>query len=122
MKLGQLVLQGGTWDGLEIVPESWIGMSTRAWTGTNQANTRYGFQWWMYELPRSDGTVDPGGIVLASGFGGQKLFVVPDLELVMVTFGCTGNDGYLTGYDCGYAHNSGELLLYNYVLEGIEGL
>ena len=76
----------------------------------------------MYELHRSDGRVDTQGVVMASGFGGQKLFVVPALDLVMVTFGCTGQDGWLSGYDCGYAHDAGEMVLYNYVLKGLDEL
>ncbi len=121
LKLGQLVLQQGTWNGRELIPASWIVESTRARIASHNG-IRYGYHWWMYALHRSDGTVDPQGVVVASGFGGQKLFVVPAMDLVMVTFGCTGERGWLTGYDCGYAHDAGELVLYNYVLKGIEGL
>ena len=121
LKLGQLLLQDGSWNGQQLIPASWIEESTRARVSADRG-IRYGYQWWMYALHRSDGTVDPQGVVLASGFGGQKLFVVPALDLVMVTFGCTGQDGWLSGYDCGYAHDAGELVLYNYVMRGIEGL
>jgi CubicO group peptidase (beta-lactamase class C family) len=121
LKLGQLVLQGGRWNGEELIPASWIAESTRARIRSNYG-TRYGYHWWMYALDHSDGSVDPQGVVMASGFGGQKLFVVPAADVVMVTFGCTGEGGWLTGYDCGYAHDAGELALYNYVLKGIDGL
>jgi CubicO group peptidase (beta-lactamase class C family) len=121
LKLGQLVLQDGSWNGQQVIPAGWIDESTRAWINTGSNATRYGYQWWTYELPRSDGTVDLGGIVLASGYGGQKLFIVPALDLVVVTFGCTSSDGMtLSGYDCGYAHNAGELVLYNYILKSME--
>jgi len=121
LKIGQLVLQDGAWEGEQLIPAGWIHESTRARVRAG-FGIRYGYQWWMYELHHSDGTTDPQGVVMASGYGGQKLYVVPDLDLVMVTFGCTGQNGFLTGYDCGYAHDAGELLLYNYVMRGIEGL
>jgi CubicO group peptidase (beta-lactamase class C family) len=121
LKLGQLVLQDGSWNGHQVIPAGWIEESTRSWIDTGSNATRYGYQWWTYELPRSDGTVDLEGIVLASGYGGQKLFMVPALDLVVVTFGCTSTDGIaLSGYDCGYAHNAGELVLYNYILKSME--
>jgi CubicO group peptidase (beta-lactamase class C family) len=120
LKLGQLVLQDGSWNGQQIVPAGWIQESVRAWMDTDQYGTRYGYQWWTYDLPRSDGTVEPAGIVLASGYGGQKLFLVPTLDLAVVTFGCTSEDGLrLSGYECGYAHNAGELVLYNHILKAL---
>lgn len=119
LKLGQLVLQEGSWNGDQLIPAAWIGESTRARVSSSY-DTRYGYHWWAYALDHGDGTADPQGVTMASGFGGQKLFVVPSADLVMVTFGCTAEGGWLTGYDCGYAHDAGELALYNYVLKGIE--
>jgi CubicO group peptidase (beta-lactamase class C family) len=121
LKLGQLALHNGSWNGQQVIPTSWIQESIRPWIGTGQYATRYGYQWWTYDLPRSDGTVEPAGIVLASGYGGQKLFLVPTLDLAVVTFGCTSEDGLrLSGYECGYAHNAGELVLYNHILRSLD--
>ena len=84
-KLGQIVLSRGQWNGQQIVPADWIAQST---TPRFQAigffgNTLfYGYQWWM-------GRSLSGGKeikwVAAFGWGGQRLFIVPELDLVMMT-------------------------------------
>jgi hypothetical protein len=63
---------------------------------TDLRNTRYGFQ------------------SFASGYGGQKLFVIPEYDLVVVFFGCTTG-----GYDCGIGDSVPEAVMWNYVLNGI---
>ncbi|HZL94793.1 MAG TPA: serine hydrolase, partial [Vicinamibacterales bacterium] len=78
LAFGQLYLNRGRVKGRQVVPESWIDRSfiTRArsfWSGQE-----YGYGWWMREL---------GGhrAYFAWGFGGQYIFVIPSLELVIVT-------------------------------------
>jgi CubicO group peptidase (beta-lactamase class C family) len=78
LAFGQLYLDRGRVNGRQIVPESWIDRSfvTRArsfWSGQE-----YGYGWWMREL---------GGhrAYFAWGFGGQYIFVIPSLDLVVVT-------------------------------------
>ena len=79
-KLGQLLLQRGQWQGKQIVSATWIEQST-----TPQIDAIdflfYGYQWW---LGRSliDGREAPWTAGL--GLGGQRLFVVPALDLVVV--------------------------------------
>jgi CubicO group peptidase (beta-lactamase class C family) len=76
-KLGQLVLQRGEWHGVQVVPAAWIETSTSAQITANTP-FRYGYQFWIYK----QGAVD---VVAALGQGGQRLFVVPALDLVVVT-------------------------------------
>ena len=78
LAFGQLYLDRGRVKGRQVVPESWIDRSfiTRArsfWSGQE-----YGYGWWMREL---------GGhrAYFAWGFGGQYIFVIPSLDLVIVT-------------------------------------
>jgi CubicO group peptidase (beta-lactamase class C family) len=116
-KLGQLCLQGGMWNGERIIPQEWIEASFHPWIPSDQRRTRYGYQWWMYDLPRTGQRTDLNGIVMASGYGGEKLFVIPTLDLVVVAFGCTGG-----GYQCGDAHNAPEVVLSYYILKAVRDL
>jgi CubicO group peptidase (beta-lactamase class C family) len=78
-KLGQLYLDGGRWNGRQVVPTSWVQDSTRAQVATQGQGgmEAYGYQWWVT-------TVRGHEAFAAVGFGGQLVEVVPDLRLVVV--------------------------------------
>jgi len=73
-KLGQLYLQDGRWDGRQVVSRDWITAATADQTGTG-----YGYYWWT-RIPL--GTFDS---YAAKGVWGQRIQVVPALDLVFVT-------------------------------------
>jgi CubicO group peptidase (beta-lactamase class C family) len=76
-KLGYLFLHGGMWDGRQIVSAGWVGEATSEHTGTGPgSDLGYGYQWWIY--PRWHGYA-------ALGRYGQSIFVLPDLDLIVVT-------------------------------------
>jgi CubicO group peptidase (beta-lactamase class C family) len=82
-KIGQLVLNGGTWQGQRIVPEDWLKQSTEPRFDTSWGGLQYGYQWWLGTSPFGAGrTVD---WIAAIGIGGQRIFIVPTLDLVVVT-------------------------------------
>jgi len=84
-KLGYLYLNNGTWDGEEIVSAEWVAASTRgqvsgvsALRGVNIGGGEYGYLWWEGEtagLPSYN----------ANGYGGQRIVVVPERDLIVVT-------------------------------------
>ncbi len=80
VKVGQLVLAHGAWNGRQIVPAEWV---TRATTTVVEIEGRggYGYHWYTGTL--SPGT--PRALSWASGigWGGQRLFVAPRLDLVI---------------------------------------
>jgi CubicO group peptidase (beta-lactamase class C family) len=86
LKLGVLVLGKGVWRGRRIVSGSWIERSTSPLTQIG--SRRYGYLWWRQsfhiETPSGGTDVDT---ILASGNGGQKIYVVPALDLVAVFTG-----------------------------------
>ncbi len=82
-KIGQLVLNGGTWQGQRIVPEDWVKQSTKPRFDTWWDGMHYGYQWWLGTSPFGAGRkVD---WIAAVGQGGQRIFIVPALDLVVVT-------------------------------------
>jgi CubicO group peptidase (beta-lactamase class C family) len=94
-KLGQLVLNGGVWHGRQIVSAGWIKQmiapqSPRgSWFGFARS---YGYLWWQGQSLIGDHDIEWVG---ALGRGGQRLYVVPTLNLVVaVTAGLyTANGG-----------------------------
>jgi CubicO group peptidase (beta-lactamase class C family) len=79
-KIGQLYLNGGRWNGEFIVSKDWVTESTREHI-INVDSPSYGFQWWCGKFYYRDRSVY---LYMASGHGGQKIFVVPDFNLVVV--------------------------------------
>ena len=78
-KLGYLYLNGGRWDGVQVVPADYVRAATQAQSQPppSAGLHGYGYQWWV--------TSEQGhASFLAMGFGGQFVQVVPDLDLVVV--------------------------------------
>ncbi len=85
-KFGQLILSGGAWRGERVLAPAWIERSTRAHTQVDGHD--YGYLWWLDELPvKSARGVARYPVVYAAGNGGQCVFVIPALELVVATAG-----------------------------------
>jgi CubicO group peptidase (beta-lactamase class C family) len=78
VKLGQLYLDGGRWNGKQILPAAWVRDATtaRVWAG-GRGGSNYGYQWWVTTAGK-----DPA--YAAVGYGGQLIEVVPRLKLVVV--------------------------------------
>lgn len=80
-RIGGLVVARGIWRGGRIVSASWIEESTRAHIGPHDRLTFYGHHWW---LGRSYADGREIAWISAHGLGGQRLFIVPALDLVAV--------------------------------------
>lgn len=88
-KVGRLVLDGGRWNGRQIVPEVWIDATIRPHISTGESkpsdfsdDTGYGLQWWTGNVPWHGREL---AFAAAVGNGGQRIYVVPTLDLVVVT-------------------------------------
>lgn len=81
MKLGAVMLARGEWQGRRVVPADWIAQSTTPGIATAPVGG-YGFQWWSMTTRWKDMDLP---VTAAIGNGGQRLFLVPDLDLAVVT-------------------------------------
>lgn len=89
LKFGQLMLDGGTWNGRRILSRDYV---TRASSplylflpaSADRPARHYGYLWWSLEYPYKGGTVRA---FYAGGSGGQAVVVIPQLNMVIATFG-----------------------------------
>jgi CubicO group peptidase (beta-lactamase class C family) len=96
LKIGALVLQGGQWQGRQVVPSAWVQATTSTQVRAS-ARLGYGYQWWTSEHTAA-GRSWP--VIQAIGNGGQRLFVVPGLDLVVaMTAGDYGTPDILAAED-----------------------
>ena len=83
-KIGYLYLHDGNWNGKQIVSKEWVKESLTpyidAGSGRPGSEFRYGFKWWLYPL-------NGRFVWMARGFGGQRLMVFPQENLIGVFTG-----------------------------------
>lgn len=93
-KIGQLVLNQGRWDGVQLVPSEWLA-SSFVERPTSEEKFKYGYQWWLVRPQKSNDqwVYDEGSDqwIVGSGYGGQKLIIIPTYQLVIVIY--AGNYG-----------------------------
>jgi CubicO group peptidase (beta-lactamase class C family) len=82
-KFGLLYLNGGLWNGQRIVSQAWVEASTRAHAALS-SDAGYGYQWWLRTYDDGSKTVDA---FFAAGWGGQRIYVFPALDMVVVLTG-----------------------------------
>ena len=75
-KLGYLYLNDGRWDGTQVVPADYVRASTQPQSDPDTGD-HYGYQWWVNDNYGYD-------TFRAQGYGGQLIYVIPKLDLVVV--------------------------------------
>jgi serine/threonine-protein kinase HipA len=71
---------GGRWRGKQVVSRAWIKEST----APSAASAEYAYQWWLFKHESNGRTFD---VIHAKGYGGQMLYIVPELDMVLVITG-----------------------------------
>jgi CubicO group peptidase (beta-lactamase class C family) len=86
LKLGILIQDGGVWKGRRILSTSWINAMTarRSQVDDNDYGLGVWHRWYAVQGPTGDQRVDT---IMLSGNGGQKVYIVPTLDLVVVSTG-----------------------------------
>lgn len=87
-KIGVLMLNGGAWEGRQVVPTDWVELSTRTkfrFPPEYDPIVGYAYLWWVF---KPDPALPDGSpIVAGTGLGGQYLFWIPDHDMVVVVTG-----------------------------------
>ena len=82
-KLGLLQLQDGRWGGQQIVPQ-WVATQSvqEVWREDDYA---YGMLWWRQKIKGYDA-------LIAWGYGGQFIYLIPELDMLLVVTENTADD------------------------------
>ncbi|MEQ8965587.1 MAG: serine hydrolase [Azospirillaceae bacterium] len=75
-RFGETWRTGGTFEGRRVIPRDWIDASWTARTRSPWSGDDYGYGWFLTRIGGQEAAY-------ARGYGGQMLFVVPALELVV---------------------------------------
>jgi CubicO group peptidase (beta-lactamase class C family) len=107
LKLGQLYLNGGLWNGSRIVSERWVKTSTQPHARIDE-QTEYGYLWWLKSFKSGEKSY---AAFYMSGNGGNKVAVFPGLDMVVVLTS--------TNYNTHGMHEQTDKLLTDYILASL---
>jgi len=80
LKIGLMVMHGGTWNGKRILNRDWIERSTAVHANRDKPH-QYGYFWWSHEIVLNGRKYR---VRSARGAGGQFIFMLPEFDLVAV--------------------------------------
>lgn len=78
LRFGELYRNGGRYEGRQVVPEAWVRESLQPHSVVRRSGDAYGYGWFLTRVRGHP-------MFYAWGYGGQFIFVVPGLELTVVT-------------------------------------
>ena len=83
-KYGLLYLNKGKWNGEQIISEDWVNYTS---TPTPTSEGIYGAQFWL----NAEGHLPdvPKDMFMADGYQGQRVMIIPSMDLVIVRTGVT---------------------------------
>lgn len=110
LKIAQLYLNKGMWEGRRILDDSWIQASTSPHARIDD-DTEYGYLWWLKAF-KSGGKSYPSFYM--TGNGGNKVVAIPSLDAVVVITS--------TNYNSRGMHEQTDKILTDYVLPALDGL
>lgn len=90
-RLGELYRRGGLWDGERVLSRGWVEASWRPRTRSPFSGDAYGYGWFV---SRARGRP----LYYARGYGGQMIYVVPELALTVVVTSDPSRPARSAGY------------------------
>lgn len=107
LSLGQLLANGGTWQGKQILPQAWVKASISPQAQVDEQR-EYGYLLWLYSYTAKAKSYKSYQM---AGTGGNKVVVVPELNLVIVVT--------TTNYGVRNPHQLSDKLISEFVLESV---
>ena len=86
-RYGTLYLRDGVWNGERLLPEGWVDYSR---TPAKSSNGRYGAHFWTNASPKFYKDA-PEDMFSANGYEGQRVFIIPSKDLIIVRMGLSKN-------------------------------
>ena len=80
LKLGLLTLNGGVWNGKQLLNKAYIDEATTAHATVNKTES-YAYLWWINRIKIKGENYE---VKTAFGAGGQMIYVVPEFDMVVV--------------------------------------
>lgn len=77
LAFGEMYRNDGRWAGEQIVPAEWVAESWQPRTRSAFSGEQYGYSWFIRELAGYD-------TYYAWGYGGQMLYILPELKMTAV--------------------------------------
>ena len=98
IKIGELYLGDGVWQGKQILPPGWVEQSTTV----GPLSPEYALMWWrMAVIPTTDNPT-PHDTLIARGSEGQLIAIVPDRQLVVAVGSVPTKDYAIAGSDVSF--------------------
>ena len=96
VKIGAMMMNNGVWDGTRIVSEEWVSKCNSSYAGNrgikvpgeDLGKVGYGYTWWTKRTRYNGQDIE---MFFALGWGGQKIMVLPELDMVVVFTGANYN-------------------------------
>lgn len=91
LRFGEMIRNGGKTGEVQVVPEDWIRTSWQPRTRSVFTGEQYGYGWFITEMRGHP-------VQYAWGYGGQMLYLVPDLRLTVVITSDSATPSGRSGY------------------------
>lgn len=108
LKVAQLHLDNGRWQGRQVINQEWVKNSTSPHARIDD-NTEYGYLWWLKSFKSGDKSYPA---FFMSGNGGKKIVAFPQLDMAVVITS--------TNYNTRGMHEQTEKILTDYILPSLE--